>query len=116
LSPGRRFSALRSRVGMTSCPLVESVDELIVDVLHVLPLEEKSTLPRVDHLVQKSRYFGTTPQFWLNLQAHYNLDLAEDELAEEIEQYVHPRSAAPPRAIAIVDAERFARGLCSGSG
>lgn len=37
LSPGRRFNALRNRVGMTSCPLVESVDELIIDVLHVLP-------------------------------------------------------------------------------
>jgi len=30
LSPGRRFNALRYCVGMTSCPLVESVDELIL--------------------------------------------------------------------------------------
>src|SRR6266851_3721902 len=43
------------------------------------------------------RYFGTTPQFWLNLQAHYDLDLAEDQLAEEIERYVHPRASASDR-------------------
>jgi hypothetical protein len=30
LSPGRRFNALRYCVGMTSCPLVESVDEPIM--------------------------------------------------------------------------------------
>ena len=30
LSPGRRFKALRYWVGMTSCPLVDRVDKLIV--------------------------------------------------------------------------------------
>ncbi len=40
------------------------------------------------------RYFGTTPQFWLNLQARYDLDVAEDALADAITRDVRPRQKA----------------------
>ncbi|NEN97900.1 MAG: HigA family addiction module antidote protein, partial [Moorea sp. SIO3I7] len=30
-----------------------------------------------DTALRLARYFGTTPQFWLNLQQHYELELAE---------------------------------------
>lgn len=38
-------------------------------------------------------YFGTTPHFWMNLQRDYELELAEDELLEEIQIQVQPRTA-----------------------
>jgi addiction module HigA family antidote len=41
-----------------------------------------------------SRYFGTTPQFWLGLQMDYDLDVAEDELDGRIEKEVVPISVA----------------------
>ena len=41
-----------------------------------------------------ARYFGTTPQFWLNLQQHYDLELAQEEVGEEIERRIEPRKAA----------------------
>lgn len=31
-----------------------------------------------DTAARLARYFGTTPQFWLNLQATYELDMVED--------------------------------------
>ena len=31
-----------------------------------------------------TRYFGTTPQFWLNLQTTYELDMVEDLKGEQI--------------------------------
>jgi len=34
------------------------------------------------------RYFGTTPQFWLGLQADYDLDVAADNLGERLEREV----------------------------
>lgn len=37
-----------------------------------------------DTALRLGRYFGIDPQFWLNLQAHYELELAEDRLAEQI--------------------------------
>jgi addiction module HigA family antidote len=40
-----------------------------------------------------SRYFGTTPGFWLGLQADYDLDTATDRLAERIEREVKVFSA-----------------------
>ena len=37
-----------------------------------------------DTALRLARYFGTSAQFWLNLQAHYDLDLAEDRVSEQI--------------------------------
>ena len=37
-----------------------------------------------------ARYFGTTPEFWLNLQAHYDLEVEEDRIGESIEREVRP--------------------------
>ena len=31
-----------------------------------------------------SRYFGTTPGFWMNLQMRYELDCAEDALGDTL--------------------------------
>ena len=31
-----------------------------------------------------SRYFGTTPGFWMNLQMRYELDCAEDAMGDAL--------------------------------
>ncbi len=38
-----------------------------------------------DTALRLGRYFGTSAQFWLNLQSQYDLDVAQDGLAEQIE-------------------------------
>ena len=43
-----------------------------------------------DTALRLGRYFKTTPQFWLNLQTKYDLEIAEDERLAEIERDVHP--------------------------
>jgi len=40
-----------------------------------------------------ARYFGTSPQFWLGLQADYDLDVAMDVLGERLEREVKARVA-----------------------
>ncbi|GGJ69900.1 hypothetical protein GCM10007173_30920 [Glutamicibacter ardleyensis] len=37
-----------------------------------------------DTALRLGRYFGIDPQSWLNLQAHYELVLAEDRIAEKL--------------------------------
>ncbi len=37
-----------------------------------------------------ARYFGVSPQFWLGLQMDYDLDLAEEEIAERLNLEVRP--------------------------
>ena len=37
------------------------------------------------------RYFGMDARFWLSLQTRYDLDVAEDALADRLEREVTPR-------------------------
>ena len=47
-----------------------------------------------DTALRLARYFDMSPQFWLGLQMDYDLDVAEDELAEQISREVQVYSAA----------------------
>jgi antitoxin HigA-1 len=38
-----------------------------------------------------ARYWGTSPEFWLNLQKDYDLQIANDEYEKEINRTVQPR-------------------------
>jgi len=46
-----------------------------------------------DTALRLAKYFGTSAEFWINLQTHYELDLAEDRVAEQIAA-ITPFSAA----------------------
>jgi addiction module HigA family antidote len=48
----------------------------------------------VDTAMRLARYFGTSPQYWLNLQVAYDLEVAGQELQPRIEKEVLPRTAA----------------------
>lgn len=37
-----------------------------------------------DVALRLARYFGTSAEFWLNLQSYYELDLAKDRVGDEI--------------------------------
>ena len=43
-----------------------------------------------DTALRLARYFGTSPQFWLGLQADYDLDIAMDVLGGRLEREVKP--------------------------
>lgn len=47
----------------------------------------------VDTAMRLARYFGTSPQYWLNLQMAYDLEIA-GELMRQVELEVPPRRAA----------------------
>ena len=47
-----------------------------------------------DTALRLARYFGTSPQFWLGLQAEYDLDVAADKLNRRLEREVKIYSAA----------------------
>ena len=48
-----------------------------------------------DSALRLARYFGTTPQLWLNLQTTWELRRAEIEAGREIAESVTPRQAVP---------------------
>ena len=47
-----------------------------------------------DTAMRFGRYFGTSPEFWINLQARYDLDVANRTVRRKIEREVAPRNAA----------------------
>ncbi len=47
-----------------------------------------------DTALRLARYFGTSAQFWLNLQTAYELELAERTSLINIERDIRPRDAA----------------------
>lgn len=73
---------------------------------NALALELKVPAPRINDIVRERRavtpdtalrlscYFGTTPQFWLNLQSAYDLKMTDLKDGSKIRREVHTRPAA----------------------
>jgi len=73
---------------------------------NALALELKVAAPRVNDIVRERRaitpdtalrlacYFGTTAQFWLNLQSAYDLKVTELKVGNRIRREVHAKPAA----------------------
>lgn len=66
--------------------------------LHVPPArineivrEERGVTP--DTALRLARYFGTTPEFWLNLQMDYDLKIAAAENMRTIIEEIQPRAS-----------------------
>ncbi len=47
----------------------------------------------IDTAMRLGRYFGTSAEFWLNLQARHDLDVADRTVRRQIEKEVAPRAA-----------------------
>jgi len=43
-----------------------------------------------DTALRLARYFRMSPEFWMNMQIRYDLDVAQDTLEEKIRREVHP--------------------------
>jgi antitoxin HigA-1 len=48
---------------------------------------------RADTALRLARYFGTTPEFWTNWQAHFDLVVVRETSRRRIEKEVEPRAA-----------------------
>ena len=47
----------------------------------------------IDTALRLGRYFGTTPEFWINLQTRYDPDVAERTVRRRIEREIEPHAA-----------------------
>ena len=46
----------------------------------------------IDTALRLGRYFGTSPEFWINLQARCDVDLADRTMRRRIEREISPRA------------------------
>lgn len=47
-----------------------------------------------DTSLRLARYFGFTPEYWLNMQTHYDFEIIRRQSMKKIEKEVKPREAA----------------------
>ena len=80
-------------------PLGLSMNRLALD-LHVpvtriaeIVHERRSITP--DSALRLGRDFNTSARFWLNAQAAYDLEIAQDRLEQSIQKEVHPLTTTP---------------------
>ena len=72
---------------MTAYALAKAIG---VDAPRVYDIVRGKRAITADTALRLARYFGTSPEFWLNLQSHYDLEVEEDRVGESIERDVQP--------------------------
>ena len=68
--------------------------ELSVPVTRMSEIVNGRRSTTADTALRLARYLAMTPQFWMNLQAAFDLDVATRASADRIKRDVHPREAA----------------------
>jgi antitoxin HigA-1 len=77
-------------LALSASALARSLNVPVNRITHIINQERSVT---ADTAIRLGRYFGTTPQFWLNLQTDYDLSRAFTERGAEINDHVRPRVA-----------------------
>jgi addiction module HigA family antidote len=67
--------------------------EVRVPVTRIAEIVHKRRAITTDTALRLGRFFKTTPVFWMNLQVRYDLEVAEDKLADRIARDVQPIEA-----------------------
>lgn len=66
---------------------------LSVDAPRINSIVRERRAVSADTALRLARYFGTTPEFWLNLQRAYDLSKTQAEVGQTINDEVRPRAA-----------------------
>lgn len=92
MTPGR-FLELEflEPYGLTSYALARAIG---VDPPRIYKVVAGERTITADTALRLARYFGTSPQYWLNLQTHYDLAVEEERSGEIIEREVRPLATA----------------------
>ena len=89
--PGEILDEELEELGMTASALA---DALAVPANAITAILRAETGITANIALRLSRYFGTSAEFWLNLQKSFELRVAEIESGNEISKQVKPRDIA----------------------
>ena len=88
--PGEHLAEFLEEYGLTAYRVAKATRMSQDRLSHILRGKRAIT---ADTALRLGYYFGTTPEFWLNLQNHYDLETAQAALAERLEHEVEPLQA-----------------------
>jgi len=77
-------------LGLSQYALAKAID---VPQIRVSEIVNGKRAVTPDTALRLARYFGTSAEFWMGMQATYDLEIAREVLGAEIEAKVHPRAA-----------------------
>ena len=86
--PGEVLGEELQEFGISANALAKALDVPTNRITAILNCQRGIT---ADTALRLSRYFGTTPQFWLNLQQAFELRLAELDSGNDIREHIRPR-------------------------
>lgn len=71
--------------------------DLRVPVTRIMEIVHERRAVSPDTALRLARYFNTTPEFWMNLQIAYDLNVAKDSEQGRVERDVRPLAASAER-------------------
>jgi addiction module HigA family antidote len=72
-------------MGITQYKLAKDIN---VPARRINEIVHKKRAISADTALRLGRYFGISPQFWINLQSHYDLEIQIDKLGSKLETEV----------------------------
>jgi antitoxin HigA-1 len=81
IHPGEHLAEELETLGMSAAELARKMDVPTNRVTQILNGERSIT---GDTALRLAHFFGTSPQFWLNLQSLYELRLAQQKVGKSI--------------------------------
>ena len=94
LPPIHPGSLLRDELDEIGVSLNELARAIRVPMNRISAIVNGKRAITVDTAMRLARYFGTSPQYWMNLQIAYDLEVAGEQIQARIEREVLPRTAA----------------------
>jgi len=68
--------------------------DLPVPMTRIADIVNERRAITADTALRFARYFNNSPTFWMNLQTRYDLEVADDKIADKVERDVRPLEPA----------------------
>jgi len=92
IHPGKILSAeFLKELGVTSYALAKAVG---VPTNRITGIVNGDRAISADTALRLAQFFGNSPQFWMNLQMHYDLEVAKRRAGRQIARVIRPISEA----------------------
>ena len=92
IHPGEILADELKEIGLSAAELARTLEVPANRISQIIAGKRAVT---ADTALRLARYFGTTPDLWMNLQKTYELDLARRQVGEAV-KHIPTRPAATP--------------------
>ena len=79
IHPGEIFAEELEAIGMNASQLAKRIDVPHNRIYHIISGKREVT---ADTAIRLAAFFGSAPEFWLNLQKAYELDVARKKMGD----------------------------------